>query len=299
MKKFLIVVAISALHINFADGMFGDTAKALVHYAAKYMDPEAYVLDSQNAKLYQSVLDNMNDKNISTLRITQFPDHNGTLQTIDFTLGTRVADRLTTLLTCLLQQSLIQDPNKQDVQKLYDMVTVNRLIIPDLFLGLALRSLQEQQNDKIQVSNSGSLIVDALLHKISLLPESDQFLLKNKLLGKEEQISLEQQRRTAEAYFLSLPQVEKEKLLEKMSQKKTTPTVNINSPKRITNNGVSKSPGNDGSSISNSLGSNNGNIGKLSNDNAINNSLGNENGDGFPYNPFENEKELTNKNDKF
>ncbi len=38
------------------------------------LDPEAYVLDSQNVKLYQSVLEAMDEKDISELRIAQFQD---------------------------------------------------------------------------------------------------------------------------------------------------------------------------------------------------------------------------------
>ena len=248
MKKLLIIVVACTLHTHFTQGMLNltENLKAAVHYADKWINPEAYVLDSQNVKLYQSVLEAFDEKDISELRITQFKDGDDVFHNLESTLGKRVASRLTTLITCLLQQSLIQDPVKRDDTKLSDMIAVNRLIIPDLYLALALRSLQEQKKPKTPVSNTGSLIVDVLLHKIDLLSEAEQFLLKSKLQENTEFITVDQKRSLAETYFLSLPEGEQEKLLLKMSEKKS-PAITILPVKE-------KSPEHSASSIPGSFG---------------------------------------------
>jgi len=277
MKKFLIVVAISALHINFAHGMLGDAAKAIVHYAAKYMDPEAYVLDAQNKEFYQLMSNEISSKNISTLRITQFPDHNGTMQTFEYTFA-RKAERQKKTSDCIMQHSLIQDPIKKKDAMLFEILRVNWQNITILDFELALKALQEQKNEKVPVHNTGCLMRDVLLTINDFLPESAQFLLKSERQKDVQQITLDQQRKTTEAYLLSLSLDEQEKLLQEVSQKKVISTGIISSPKQILTSGVSKSPSNNSGAISNSLGS--------------------ENADIFPYNPFENEKEVTNKNNK-
>lgn len=315
MKKFLIIVVISALYSNVVHGMLpkqiSDTIKSGVHYVSKWVDPQTYILDSQNAKLYQSVLSAINEKTVKDLRLAQFPDQDNFMHTFESTLGKRVAERLATLTDCVLQQSLIQDPIRQDDTKLSDMIDVNRLIIPDLFLALALRSLQEQKNQKIAVNNSGSLIVDVLLHKISLLSATDQLLLKSKLQDNDKHITVEQKRDLAEAYFFSLPTEERDKLLTKMSNKKVIPMPITNLTNQIHNNSNSKSLGNDGA-MSNSLGSenkanlipvanpspqinHNGNSSKSLD--SYGNSLGSENGEIYSNNYHENGEQVTNTND--
>lgn len=239
MKKLLIiVVAICTLHVNFAQGMFsvGENLKAAVHYADKWINPEGYVLDSQNSKLYQSILDAFNQKDISELRVAQFKNPDDVLHTLETTLGKRVAERLSTLITCLIQQSLIQDPIKRDDTKLSDMIKVNRLIIPDLYLALALCALQEQKHPKEPVCDTGSLIVDVLLHKIGLLAEPEKFLLRSKLEEDSKLITVDQKRNLAETYFLSLPETEQEVLLQKMSRKKP-----VSLPVPINHNASNKS----------------------------------------------------------
>lgn len=318
MKKFLIIVVISTLHIQIAHGMLDaayEAGTSVIQWASKKADPDKYVLDEENKELYQSIIDEMNGKDISQLRTTQFPDRKDTLQTFEYTFA-RVLERLNSAAYCILQQSFIQDPIKQKASKLSSMIDVNWLIIPLLHDALAIRALQEQKNPKKQVKNTGSLIVDALLHKISLLEEGDRLLLMTNLLAENEHLSLEQQRKTTEAYLLSLSQDEKEKLIQKVSQKeKPKPIANVTNQIN-SNNSNSNSLVKEGA-MNNSLGSesgkaipipisnpspqinHNGNRGKSSgNYGVVGNSLGSENGEVYADNYHENGEPVTNPHDQ-
>jgi len=217
-----------------------NTTKALVHKAAKYMDPEAYVLDAQNEELYSSVVNAINDKDIATLRNTQFPDQNGMMQTLEFTFG-RVVERQVTLTSCILNQSLVQDPVKEDKKKLLKMATVNVANITDIHFALIIKALQEKGCIKKSIANTGNLRVDIELFKISLLSEAEQLLLKSNLQGDDEPLSVEQKRNLAEMSFLSLSSEDREKVLERITSKKPASSSSVNTNKQTRTNTPTKS----------------------------------------------------------
>lgn len=232
MKKLLIIVVACTLHTHFTQGMIEaiyDAGTSLIQYAAKKADPDKYILDAENEDLYRSMLDVMDKNDISALRLAQFRDRKDTLQTFEYTFG-RVLDRLNTTSNCILQQSFIQDPLKTKSTKLSSIIDVNWLITPILFDALAIRALQEQKNPKKSVPNTKSLIVDVLLHKISLLSETERYLLKCKLDEDCERFTVEQQRDLAEKSYFSLPEDEQGKLFQKMSEKKSA-AITIMQPK--------------------------------------------------------------------
>ena len=241
MKKLLIIVgATCMLHVNFTQGMIDYTYSLIdlgLNYVEKYRRPIDYVNSPKNIKLYQSVLTAINDKSIEHLQDAQFPDKNNVLHTFENTLKKRIAERLSKLIECIIDQSLIQAPREQKNIDLSEMIQGNRLIIPDLYLALALRALQEQtKKDNIKVPNTGSKIVDVFLYKFSLLDENDKTLLKRILVGEDEQVALDQQRKLAEAYLFSLSPEEQENLLQKVSKKKP-----ISSPVQINHNASNRS----------------------------------------------------------
>lgn len=241
MKKLFIIVVTCTLQVQLAQGMFdlSGNVKAAVHYAEKWINPEGYILNSQNAKLYESVLNDINEKNISTLRTTQFPDENGVLHTFDDTFKKRVAERSSTLIPCLFDLSLVQDPNKQDGQKLYDMIRVNSEIISNASLGLAYRALSEQKNIKIVQVDDAPLVVAIELQRIAFLDEENQLRLKTEL---DKLITSDQKRKLAKQYLLSLPAEEQEKFLQEMSGKR----IALSKEKSHDNSSSAKTPeGND------------------------------------------------------
>jgi hypothetical protein len=237
MKKLLILVTLATfLHTNNTRSMLYGAAQAVVHKATKLFYPEGYILDSQNEKLYNAILKAINEKTISDLRVMQFNDYKGDMQTFEYTVS-RIEERSSTLNACILNLSLIGDPVKQDAQKLYDMITVNIKNVSDIALGLALKSLQEQKFGEIPATTK-SIQSDILFFRFSLSAEDDKQCFKKCLQKDNDQITLEQ--------YFNLPQEEQEKRKKEILAQKKLSIIQTARKKRDNNvkekNSSSRSP---------------------------------------------------------
>lgn len=238
MKKLFTIVIAFVLYTSPVQGMMEymyDTAKGGIQYVSKTLDPGAYVNHSHNDELLTTLLKAMSEKSIEELSITSFKDREGKTHPFEYTMTKRVAERLSAVAYCIHQASITQDRSKQTPDQLLKMVEGNRLGVTDLYWAYATRAMREQ---KMEIdSGTGSLIADVYLHKFSLLPESDQSIVISALLREflyeNKTITLEQQRKNAEIYFLSLSEVDQEQLIQKRVQKKSVSITTTHTNKQM------------------------------------------------------------------